>query len=352
MKSIQSTSCQVHFQENAYLQLNNYLANTSHSLIFILVDENTNRDCLPKLMGEIATKATIEIIEIESGEINKNLETCTGLWNALTELGADRKSLLINLGGGVITDMGGFVASTFKRGISFINIPTTLLSMVDASVGGKTGVDLGVLKNQIGIFSDPEMVLIDLEYLNTVSEEEIISGTAEIIKHGLIYDLDLFNEVRNNNLENVAYLIHRSVEIKNEVVLADQKESSLRKILNYGHTIGHAVESYFLESDHKKTLTHGQAISLGMVTEAYISNKLFGFPMAQVEDLKLYVINLFGKVPIVTSDYPEVFEYLKHDKKNVSGQVNFVLLEAIAKYKIDCKVDLDLVEESINYYLA
>lgn len=352
MKSIQSTSCQVHFQENAYKELNSYLASNKHSLIFILVDENTNRDCLPKLMGEMATEVTIEIIEIESGEINKNLETCTGLWNVLTELGADRKSLMINLGGGVITDMGGFVASTFKRGISFINIPTTLLSMVDASVGGKTGVDLGVLKNQIGIFSDPEMVLIDLEYLETVSEEEIISGTAEIIKHGLIYDRDLYNDVRNNNLENVAYLIHRSVQIKNEVVLADQKESSLRKILNYGHTIGHAVESYFLESDHKKTLTHGQAISLGMVTEAYISNKLFGFPEETLHDLKSYVIDLFGKVPVITEDYPAVFEYLKHDKKNVSGQVNFVLLEDIEKYKIDCKVAIELVEESINYYLA
>ena len=352
MKSIQSTSCQVHFQENSYKELNNYLANSSHSLIFVLVDENTNRDCLPKLMAEMATDLTIEIVEIESGEINKNLDTCTGLWNVLTELGADRKSLMINLGGGVITDMGGFVASTFKRGITFINIPTTLLSMVDASVGGKTGVDLGVLKNQIGVFSDPEMVLIDLDYLKTVSTEEIISGTAEVIKHGLIYDLDLYNDVRNNNLENVAYLIHRSVEIKNEVVLADQKESSLRKILNYGHTIGHAVESYFLESDQKKTLTHGQAISLGMVTEAYISNKLFGFPEETVADLKSYVLDLFGKVPITKEDYAPVFDYLKHDKKNVGGQVNFVLLEAIAKYKIDCKVDIVLVEESINYYLA
>jgi 3-dehydroquinate synthase len=352
MKSIQSTSCQVHFQENAYSQLNNYLATSKHSLIFVLVDENTERDCLPKLMSEMATEVTIEIIEIESGEINKNLETCIGLWNVLTELGADRKSLMINLGGGVITDMGGFVASTFKRGIPFINIPTTLLSMVDASVGGKTGVDLGVLKNQIGIFSDPQMVLIDTEFLETVSPEEMISGTAEVIKHGLIYDRDLYNDVRNNNLDNVEYLIYRSVEIKNEVVLKDQKEASLRKILNYGHTIGHAVESYFLESDHKKTLTHGQAISLGMVTEAYVSNKLFGFPEATLADLKSYVIDLFGKVPVVTEDYTAIFDYLKHDKKNVGGQVNFVLLENIEKFKIDCKVDIALVEESINYYLA
>ncbi|MEI6866095.1 3-dehydroquinate synthase [Flavicella sp.] len=352
MKSIQSTHCHVHFQENAYSQLNNYLASNKHSLIFILVDENTNRDCLAKLMSQMATDLTIEIIEIESGEINKTLETCTGLWNVLTELGADRKSLMINLGGGVITDMGGFVASTFKRGISFINVPTTLLSMVDASVGGKTGVDLGVLKNQIGIFSDPEMVLIDTEFLKTVSSEEMISGTAEIIKHGLIYDRDLYNDVRNNNLKNVKYLIHRSVEIKNDVVLKDQKESSLRKILNYGHTIGHAVESCFLESDQKKTLTHGQAISLGMVAEAYISHKLFGFPKEILQDLKSYVIDLFGKVPVAPEDYPTVFDYLKHDKKNIGGQVNFVLLEDIEKFKIDCKVDIQLIEESINYYLS
>lgn len=352
MKSIQSTSCQVHFQENAYKELNTYLANNKHSIIFILVDENTNEHCYPKLMGEMETDATIEIIEIESGEVNKTLDTCVGLWNVLTELGADRKSLMINLGGGVITDMGGFVASCYKRGINFINIPTTLLSMVDASVGGKTGVDLGVLKNQVGMFSDPEMVLIDTEFLKTVTPIEIISGTAEIIKHGLIYDLNLYNDVRNNNLKNVEYLIHRSVEIKNEVVLADQKESSLRKILNFGHTIGHAVESYFLESDHKKTLTHGQAISLGMATEAYISNKLFGFPEEQLQDLKQYLIDLFGKVGIEKEDYDAVLDYMKHDKKNVSGQINFVLLEAIEKYKIDCKVATELVIESLDFYRA
>ncbi len=352
MKSIQSNSCSVHFQENAYLELNQYLSTNKHSLIFVLVDQNTQRDCLPKLMSEVATDVTIEIIEIEAGEIHKNLETCTSLWNVLTELGADRKSLMINLGGGVITDMGGFVATAFKRGITFINIPTTLLSMVDASVGGKTGVDLGVLKNQIGIFSDPEMVLIDTSYLNTVPKEEMISGTAEVIKHGLIYDRKLYNDVRNNDLKNVEYLIYRSVEIKNEVVLKDQRETSLRKILNYGHTIGHAVESYFLESQEKKTLTHGQAISLGMLTEAYISNKLYGFPESILSDLKTYVIDLFGKVPITPKDYPEVFAYLKHDKKNVGGQVNFVLLEDIEKFKIDCKVDIDLIEESINYYCS
>jgi len=352
MKSIKSTSYPVHFQEETYLNLNKYLTNNSHSIIFILVDENTNEACLPKLMAEMATTATIEILEIESGEVNKNLDTCIGLWNVLTELGADRKSLMINLGGGVITDMGGFVASTFKRGISFINIPTTLLSMVDASVGGKTGVDLGVLKNQIGLFSDPEMVLIDIDFLKTVSPKEIISGTAEIIKHGFIYDIKLWNEVKDNNLNNISYLIHRSVEVKNEVILQDQRESNLRKILNFGHTIGHAVESYFLESEHKETLTHGEAISLGMVTETYISSKLLGFSTEVLEDIKTTIINIFGKIPLAKEDYNAVLAMLKHDKKNVSGQINFVLLEAIEKHKIDCKVDTKLIIESLDYYLS
>jgi 3-dehydroquinate synthase len=352
MESIQSTSYPVHFQENAYLKLNKYFETNSHSIVFILVDENTNEHCLPKLMGSMATQALIEIIEIESGEINKNLDTCVNLWNVLTELGADRKSLLINLGGGVITDMGGFVGSAYKRGIRFINIPTTLLSMVDASVGGKTGVDLGVLKNQIGFFSDPEMVLIDIAFLETVPPEEIISGTAEVIKHGLIYDKQIWEDVKKNGLKNIEYLIHRSVEIKNEVVLEDQRESSLRKILNFGHTIGHAVESYFLESNEKKTLTHGQAISLGMITEVYLSHHLFGFPKEKMEEVKKHVLNIFGQVPIKKEDYKAVLSYLKHDKKNVGGQVNFVLLEDLERFKIDCQVEIELVKESLDYYLA
>ncbi|MEX1383222.1 3-dehydroquinate synthase family protein, partial [Lutibacter sp.] len=216
MKPILSNNYFVNFNEDAYLKLNAYLASNKTSKIFILVDENTNQYCLPTLLESLETTSEIEIIEIESGEENKNLDTCTGVWHALTELGADRKSLLINLGGGVITDLGGFVASCFKRGIKFINIPTTLLSMVDASVGGKTGVDLGVLKNQIGLFSDPEMVLIDPRYLETVTEREIRSGLAEIIKYGLTYDVKLWNKIKKFNelsISNISTLIHRSIEI-------------------------------------------------------------------------------------------------------------------------------------------
>ena len=172
MKTIKAVSYPVHFQEESYQELSQLIQEKDYSTLFVLVDENTMEHCYPKFIPNLKTNKTIEVIEIESGEINKNLETCVGIWNAITELGGDRKSLVITLGGGVITDMGGFVASCFKRGVDFVNIPTTLLSMVDASVGGKTGVDLGVLKNQIGLFANPQMVIVDNQYLTTVTERE------------------------------------------------------------------------------------------------------------------------------------------------------------------------------------
>ncbi|NIJ45704.1 3-dehydroquinate synthase [Wenyingzhuangia heitensis] len=352
MQTIQSTSYPVLFQENGYNTLNDFIKSKAFKTVFILVDENTHEHCLPILQQEITADVVFEVIEIESGEVNKNLGTCMSVWHALTDLGADRKSLLINIGGGVITDMGGFVASTYKRGIQFINIPTTLLSMVDASVGGKTGVDLGVLKNQIGLFADPEMVIIDPLYLKTLSEKEITSGMAEIIKYGLTYDASLWKQFTDETKEvDLVGMIHRSIEIKNEVVLEDRLEANLRKILNYGHTIGHAVESHFLESDDKETLTHGQAIALGMITEAYISSKLFNFPLSDLEIIKTTITRIFGKVPVLKTDYPAVIDLMKHDKKNVNGQVNFVLLESIETCKIDCKVSVDLIQESLDYYL-
>ncbi|WP_111708461.1 3-dehydroquinate synthase [Lutibacter citreus] len=353
MTPILSNNYYVNFQDDAYTKLNAFLISSSPSKIFILVDENTNDNCLPILLAEIETSLEIEIIEIESGEENKNLDTCTGVWQALTELGADRKSLLINLGGGVVTDLGGFVASCFKRGINFVNIPTTLLSMVDASVGGKTGVDLGVLKNQIGLFSDPEMVLIDTRYLDTVIEREIRSGLAEIIKYGFTYDVKIWDKINNFNelsVKNISTLIHRSIEIKNEVVTEDPKENGLRKILNYGHTLGHGIESYFLDSEDKEKLTHGEAIAVGMITEAYLSEKLLGFPSNTLKEIKTSIIEKYGKISIETTDYDAIIALLIHDKKNVGGQVNFVLLTDLEKFKLDCKVEKNLLIEALDYY--
>ncbi|WP_439132206.1 3-dehydroquinate synthase [Polaribacter sp.] len=350
MKTIQAVSYPVHFQKESYTALSNLIDKNNYSTIFILVDENTLEHCYPKFIPNLKTNKTIELIEIESGEINKNLETCIGVWNAITDLGGDRKSILITLGGGVITDLGGFVASCFKRGIDFVNIPTTLLSMVDASVGGKTGVDLGVLKNQIGLFANPEMVIVDADYLTTVAPREIKSGTAEIIKYGLTYDINLFNQIKNNTDLKISDLIFRSVEIKNEVVLQDPKEKNLRKILNFGHTLGHAIESFYLESEDKENLTHGEAIAIGMVCESYMSYKLLGFSLKKVMEVKDLVLSIYAKTNLLEQDFSAILELLKHDKKNVNGQVNFVLLNDFEDFKLDCKIPLELVTESMEFY--
>ena len=350
MNSIKAISYPVHFQDKGYNLLSNLIAGNNYSTLFILVDENTFKYCYPKFIPNLQTDKRIEVIEIESGEINKNLETCIGVWNAITELGGDRKSLIITLGGGVITDLGGFVASCFKRGIDFVNIPTTLLSMVDASVGGKTGVDLGVLKNQIGLFANPEMVLVDTDYLTTVSEREIKSGTAEIIKYGITYDITLFNEIKNNKDLKIEDLIFRSIEIKNEVVLKDPKEQNIRKILNFGHTLGHAIESFYLESEDKKSLTHGEAIAIGMVCESYMSSKILNFPIKNVVEIKKVILSIYNKTDLLIEDFSSILELLKHDKKNVKGRVNFVLLNDYEDYKLDCEVSNDLIIESMKFY--
>ncbi len=315
MKSITAATYPVHFDSLAYSELRNLVTEKNYSSVFILVDDNTLECCYPLFLQYFETDKPIEVIQIESGEIHKNINTCVNVWNVMTELGADRKSLLITLGGGVVTDLGGFVASAFKRGIDFVNIPTTLLSMVDASVGGKTGVDLGVLKNQIGVFANPQMVVVDPEYLHTLSAREIRSGTAEIIKYGLTYDIKLFNEIKDNKNLNIKDLIHRSIEIKNTVVLEDPKEQNLRKVLNFGHTVGHAVESYFLESDHKESLTHGEAIAIGMVCESFLSVKLLGFSKEKTDIIKQAIIEIYGKTVILPEDFEPILSLLKHDKK-------------------------------------
>ena len=350
MNSIKAISYPVHFQDKAYKELSKLIANNNYSTLFILVDENTFEFCYPKFIPNLETDKRIEVIEIESGEIHKNIETCVGVWNAITELGGDRKSLIITLGGGVITDLGGFVASCFKRGIDFVNIPTTLLSMVDASVGGKTGVDLGVLKNQIGLFANPQMVVIDKNYLATVTEREIKSGIAEILKYGITYDTKLFKEIKSNKGLHVENLIYRSIEIKNEVVLQDPKEQNLRKILNFGHTLGHAIESFYLESGDKENLTHGEAIAIGMICESFMSAELLGFSKEKLAEIKDVVLSIYDKTNLLTTDFTAILDLLKHDKKNVNGQVNFVLLKDYEDCEIDCQVPQELIIASMEYY--
>ncbi|WP_417443967.1 3-dehydroquinate synthase [Joostella sp.] len=353
LNSINSNGCQVHFNEKSYEELNAHLETKGYSKIFILVDENTHANCLPVFLGKLTTLPEFEIIEIEAGEVNKQIETCSEVWKVISELGGDRKSLLINLGGGVVTDLGGFVGATYMRGIDFLNIPTTLLSMVDASVGGKTGVDLGPLKNQVGVIINPIMVLIDTEYLETLPQNELRSGLAEMLKHGLIYDEAYWKQLQNMNQlspEDLDQLIHRSVVIKNEVVTEDPRENGLRKILNYGHTLGHAVESYFLQSEEKTTLLHGEAIAIGMIMETYLSSELLDFPKDKLEEVKANFLSYFDKVTITNEDMDAIIKLMRFDKKNAHGNVNFVLLENISKPKLDVTVNKDLLIKSLEYY--
>lgn len=351
MQSIVSDSYSVHFENIAFEALNSHLSSNNYSSIYILVDENTHELCLPLFMSEIVGDYNFEIIEIESGEINKTIETCVGVWEALSELGADRKSLLINLGGGVLTDLGGFVASTFKRGIKFINVPTTLLSMVDASVGGKTGVDLGPLKNQIGVINQPEMVLIITDFLETLNERQITSGYAEMLKHGLIRSADYWESLKKvSSLYELRGHILPSVAIKNDIVLQDPTEQNIRKVLNYGHTLGHAIESYFLENEHKETLLHGEAIAIGMITEGYLSYKLTGLPRTQLEDIKATFLKYYSKVAFSAKDIKDILDLLKYDKKNSHGNINFVLLKEIGETSIDVTISPNLLEEAFAYY--
>ncbi|MEL0456388.1 3-dehydroquinate synthase [Flavobacteriaceae bacterium SZ-1-7] len=353
MDSITANDSIIHFNDVCYTSLNQHLKQRNFSKIFILVDENTHQFCLPKFLNNLETNAVVEIVEIESGEINKTIDTCVGVWNTLSELNADRKSLLINIGGGVITDLGGFVACTFKRGIAYVNVPTTLLSMVDASVGGKTGVDLGHLKNQIGVISNPDLVLIDTEFLNTLPKNQMRSGLAEMLKHGLITGEDYWNnflDLSKLSLNDLDELIHESVIIKKNVVEEDQFENGIRKTLNFGHTLGHAVESYFLSHPEKPTLLHGEAIIVGMILECYISSKMLGFPQETVSEIKELFIGYYGKVDINKDDYSPIMDLLKYDKKNDYGNINFVLLKAIGEPKLDSIVDEKLIIEAFEYY--
>jgi 3-dehydroquinate synthase len=351
MDSIVSDAYAVHFNATAYAALNEHLTKADYSIIFILVDENTHELCLPQFMAQIAGAYHFEIIEIESGEINKTIETCVGVWEALSELGADRKSLVINLGGGVLTDLGGFVASTFKRGIDFVNVPTTLLSMVDASVGGKTGVDLGSLKNQIGVINQPVMVLVVTDFLDTLEERQVTSGFAEMLKHGLIKDEVYWTDLKATaSLQDIKQQILPSVMIKNKVVLEDPTEQGLRKILNFGHTLGHAVESYRLEHKEMETLLHGEAIAVGMILEGYLSHKLTGLSLDALEDIKATFLSYYDPVAFSEEDIDQIVELMKYDKKNSHGKIKFVLLKRIGEAQIDVIVPSEVVRESFAYY--
>lgn len=353
MEVIQANGYPIYFNENGYEALNKFIAEENYSSIFIIVDSNSNEICLPNFIPSLSTELRIEIIEFDAGEINKNIETCVGIWNVLTELGADRKTLIINLGGGVVTDLGGFIASTFKRGIDFLHVPTTLLAMVDASVGGKNGVDLGHLKNQVGTITIPKMVLIDTSFLETLPQNEMRSGLAEMLKHGLIYDKNYwekFLDLSEIDFADFDALIYDSIFIKNEIVKQDPKEDGIRKALNFGHTLGHAIESYFMENESKKNMLHGEAIAIGMILESYISWKKGLLSAEEYLQVKTIIKGIYDEVIFDENDLIPIQELLIHDKKNEYGNIQFALIEGIGNIKINQSVENKLINEAFEDY--
>ena len=354
MQSITTKNAIVHFNSDVYSELNTHINSTKPSKIFVLVDTNTHDLCLPQFLAQLESgDIEVEVMEMPEGEDHKTIDICMGVWEALSEYNADRKSLLINLGGGVVTDLGGFVASTYMRGIEYINVPTSLLAMVDASVGGKTGVDLGHLKNQVGVISEGSMVLVDVSFLGTLPKNQMVSGFAEMLKHGLINDRKYWNtltDLKKLDLTDLDKLIYDSIIIKNNIVSEDPTEKGLRKILNFGHTLGHAIESFYLENDNKTTLLHGEAIAIGMILEAYISSKTNSLSLKDLNEISEGILKTFSKITFEKEDLKAIIELLKHDKKNSHGVIKFVLLESIGKAKIDCEVDNAIILEAFEYY--
>jgi 3-dehydroquinate synthase len=351
MTTIQAQNYSIEFQENAYLSLNKLIAKNNYSKLFLLTDSNTNNFCSSHFLAKLQTDKTIEILEIPNGETYKNIDTCVSLWNALVELGADRKSLLISLGGGVTTDIGGFVATTFMRGFDFVHVPTSLLAMVDASVGGKNGVDLGGLKNIIGTIKTPKMVLIDTLFLNTLPAKEMRSGLAEMIKHGLIANANYFNKLANLadfNLTDLDGLIHESIIIKNTIVSSDPFEKGERKKLNFGHTLGHAIETHSFKT--KNPLSHGEAVIIGSILALFLSTKATNFPIHLAESIKSQFLKTYTKIAFTTKEIEAIIDLLKHDKKTKNGIVNFVLLEEIGKASIDHHFDKESLLEAFEFY--
>ena len=314
------------------------------SQVFILTDENVALFWLPEVAHWLHCDAATDII-LKTGEEHKNLQTVQRIWKTLMKHHADRNALLINIGGGVITDLGGFAASTYKRGIKFINVPTTLLGMIDAAIGGKTGIDFGGVKNQIGTFAEAVEVVIDPVFLETLPQRELLSGFSEMLKYGFVADSKLLE----TSLENYQQFIVRAGEIKREVVAKDPTEKGLRKILNFGHTLGHAIESYCLTTDHP--LLHGEAVALGIKAALWLSVKQFGLDkkVLQVYEKQLPMLLSEAEISLTEHDIEPILTCLVHDKKNKCDKAQFVLLEALGKPIWDVEVSESILKASLEY---
>ena len=334
-------------------ELQDFLSSLKYDKLFILMDTNTKEKCFP-LVEDIPAFQKAPILVMEAGDMNKGFVSLAQIWTALSNEGASRNSLLVNLGGGMITDMGGFAGATFKRGIRTINIPTTLMASVDAAVGGKTGINFNGLKNEVGSFYPPECVFIDCEFLRTLDRDNLLSGYAEMIKHALISSMDIYASVLLFDLDakiDYAFLnrmVAQSVAVKERIVEEDPKEHGIRKALNFGHTIGHAYESLSFKKD--RPLLHGHAVAAGIVSELYLSHKVCGFPMEKLSQVVYYLKEYYPAFVFDCKDYDTLYELMTHDKKNEAGIINFTLLSQVGDVQINQQVSKEKILESLDFY--
>ncbi len=348
MSFIASLGYKIEIGEKALRSLNAFLKGKKYSKHFILCDENTLSNCLPTLISHNPVLKEAEIFEVESGESSKDLQVCSQLWQSLLDNNADKNSVLINLGGGVISDLGGFVASVYKRGIDFVNVPTSLLAMADASVGGKTGIDFGGEKNMVGTITQPKGVFIYPVFLNTLPKRHYKNGKAEIFKTALVSDKTLWKKLSLKKIPDIEQLIVQSVGLKNKIVKKDPHEKNIRKALNFGHTIGHAVESFALET--QSGLLHGEAVVIGMIAEAHLSYLHRLVTKKQLSEICSVLQKYFEPSALLRSSFDEILKHMLHDKKNSGNQILCSLVQGIGKCRIRVAVTPLQIKQSLEFY--
>ena len=335
-------------------ELQALLEAAAYDRIFVLADENTEAKCYP-LLKDIPALQAARLIVIDAGDMHKELAQVTRIWDILSREGASRHSLLINLGGGMVTDLGGFAGATFKRGLHTLNIPTTLMAAVDAAVGGKTGINFNGLKNEIGAFHQPDHVLIDGAFLRTLDRDNLLSGYAEMIKHGLISTAPVWSgilafepDVRRLDVDTLNRLIAESVAVKERFVAADPGEHGIRKALNFGHTVGHALES--LAFERQQPVLHGHAVAAGLISELYLSHKCCAFPIDPLQRTVRFIKTRYPSLSVDCRDYEWLYERMTHDKKNQHGRIYFTLLAAVGDVRINRIVDRETVFDALDFY--
>ncbi|MCB0770761.1 MAG: 3-dehydroquinate synthase [Flavobacteriales bacterium] len=337
---------------DALRMLDRVLADTEHSTAFILGDENTMRHCLPELLAHVPQLRMAKTLSVHSGEKAKDIAVCSDIWRHLAAEATDRQAILVCLGGGVVTDLGGFIAGTYKRGIRCIHVPTSLLGMVDAAIGGKTGVDLMGLKNMVGVFHDPLGVFVHAPFLKSLGKRDLLNGLAEMIKHGLVRDAahwEAIGEAALHDIDAIAPLVERSAAIKAAVVSEDPREAGIRKLLNFGHTIGHGVEAHSWESP-QRVLLHGEAVAIGMICEAWLSWRLAMLERESYDRIAAQLLQLYKPYVFDSAENHRMVELMRNDKKNENGRFRFTLITGIGSAKVDVEITAAQVQEALEHY--